>query len=531
MSKSKSVNTSSAQGSDIFISYVEEDARIVLQLAEGLEAAGYTTWYYERDSLPGPSYLLQIIQAIEQSQAFLLVISPDSLGSHQVTREIERAHEIGKPFVPVLFNITHVDFQQRQLLWNQALGTATSISIQPEDIGVTLPRIVAGLKALGIQPSEPLLLSELQQDVNIPDGIADSSQGAQILISREEAFPQGVNPYLNRVMIRNIAHFFGRKGEINNIYTRLGAAQPQSIAIVGDRRVGKSSLLYFISHPSNRARYLPNPERFAFVFLDFQMRRNITISDFFERLFEQLKQETKDSIQMPTTADYDGLIEVVEELKSRGLKLVLLLDEFERVTYNPEFDAEFYAFLRALANSYNVAYVTSSGKPLQELCHSKQIADSPFFNVFTPCRLGPFLPEETLALISEPSEAAGIPLAPYAEKIIEMSGHLPFFVQIACSAFFEHLQRDERLTDEAMSDVYDRFFEEAIPHFEYFWQNFTQSEQQRCVKLAEDLPIERSEQRRIRNLVQRGYVCQRGEEYRLFSSGFKEYVIMISEEM
>jgi hypothetical protein len=40
---------------DIFISHVEEDSAVALQIAHGLEAVGYTTWYYERDSVPGLS--------------------------------------------------------------------------------------------------------------------------------------------------------------------------------------------------------------------------------------------------------------------------------------------------------------------------------------------------------------------------------------------------------------------------------------------------------------------------------------------
>ncbi len=37
---------------DIFISHVEEDQAIAVELAQGLEANGYSTWYFERDGLP-----------------------------------------------------------------------------------------------------------------------------------------------------------------------------------------------------------------------------------------------------------------------------------------------------------------------------------------------------------------------------------------------------------------------------------------------------------------------------------------------
>ena len=77
---------------DVFISHIEEDADLVLQLAAALENVGYSTWYHERDGVPGVSYLVQTSQAIEECRAFLLVISKESLASHQVTKEVVRAH-------------------------------------------------------------------------------------------------------------------------------------------------------------------------------------------------------------------------------------------------------------------------------------------------------------------------------------------------------------------------------------------------------------------------------------------------------
>ncbi|MEX1257777.1 MAG: toll/interleukin-1 receptor domain-containing protein [Gemmatimonadota bacterium] len=60
---------------DIFISHVEEDFPVVQELAQGLEAAGYSTWYYERDSGAGPSCLLQTRDAIMSAQAVLLLVA------------------------------------------------------------------------------------------------------------------------------------------------------------------------------------------------------------------------------------------------------------------------------------------------------------------------------------------------------------------------------------------------------------------------------------------------------------------------
>ncbi|HSE99153.1 MAG TPA: ATP-binding protein, partial [Blastocatellia bacterium] len=57
------------------------------------------------------------------------------------------------------------------------------------------------------------------------------------------------NPYLNRVAIKDPRQFFGRSREVSKIFSRIGASRPQSISVVGERRIGKSSLLYYINHP------------------------------------------------------------------------------------------------------------------------------------------------------------------------------------------------------------------------------------------------------------------------------------------
>ncbi len=57
--------------------------------------------------------------------------------------------------------------------------------------------------------------------------------------------PQVPNPYTHRAMLPGDSPmFYGRESEISKIINRLAAERPQSCAVVGDRRIGKSSLLH-----------------------------------------------------------------------------------------------------------------------------------------------------------------------------------------------------------------------------------------------------------------------------------------------
>jgi class 3 adenylate cyclase/tetratricopeptide (TPR) repeat protein len=138
--------------SHIFISHVEEDADLAREIADSLESAGYNTWYYERDTVPGASYLIQVTQAIDQCQAVVLLVSSNSISSSQVTREVVHAFEKDKRFFPVLHGISHTEFQERQPEWRHALGSSASISIGPEGAPACTSRLVNGLMTLDIHP-------------------------------------------------------------------------------------------------------------------------------------------------------------------------------------------------------------------------------------------------------------------------------------------------------------------------------------------------------------------------------------------
>lgn len=57
----------------VFISHSEKDLGTVNEIIRRLEQAGYRTWCFERDVLPGSSYLVQIHDAVDQCDAVVQV--------------------------------------------------------------------------------------------------------------------------------------------------------------------------------------------------------------------------------------------------------------------------------------------------------------------------------------------------------------------------------------------------------------------------------------------------------------------------
>jgi hypothetical protein len=135
----------------VFISYVQEDGAVAYEIASGLETQGYSSWYYERDCPAGADYFEETHKAISDCEAMVIVISPRSLPSDQITREIVRAVESSKATFPLLLEVTHDDYAHRRPGWHQAMAAANATRIPPERVATVVPSLVAGLGAKGIQ--------------------------------------------------------------------------------------------------------------------------------------------------------------------------------------------------------------------------------------------------------------------------------------------------------------------------------------------------------------------------------------------
>jgi class 3 adenylate cyclase len=300
--------------------------------------------------------------------------------------------------------------------------------------------------------------------------------------AKEQGEPkQKGNPYLNRVMIPHPSMFFGRNAVVKRVGSRICAQRPQSISIVGERRIGKSSLLNYLYNPRTRLKVMEEAERYICLFIDFQQLRTIEEGQFLQLIYGELKKTLKDQIELELSPDNEGMRLLCEQVTQADYKLVMLFDEFESVTKNERIGAQFYSFLRSLANNFSVAFITASGRNLKDMCVSHEISDSPFFNVFSVQHLGLFRRSAAETLISEPSAAAGIALEPVSSQILACGGLYPFFLQMACSAWFEFLESENLQAEEFRGgktprEVLGIFREEAEPHFEYVLETLPKEE-------------------------------------------------------
>lgn len=139
----------------LFISHVEEDKSLAVEICDALEQRGFTAWYFERDSVPGPPYLKQVVKAIAECEGVVLIVSPISIDSHQVDAEVYRAFETKKRFVPVLRDLSHDEFEEHKPDWTMAMRAATSIQVPRSGLAPILDQLERGVKMLGVSPAAP----------------------------------------------------------------------------------------------------------------------------------------------------------------------------------------------------------------------------------------------------------------------------------------------------------------------------------------------------------------------------------------
>lgn len=275
------------------------------------------------------------------------------------------------------------------------------------------------------------------------------------------------NPFFYGGPITDPQKFFGRKRELRAIFSRLSTAPPQSISVVGERRIGRTSLLYHLTQVYPQR--LPNAERYLFVYVDLQSAKCHTRAGLLTAILEGVLSQGRLSLGTQKEGWFYGLRkresenwtvnlvafeEVLGQLSAHGYRPVVCLDEFENLTARPqEFDDVFFDSWRSVAQFGHIAFVTTSQVPLELLSRSGKLT-SPFFNIFAKVPLGELEPDEARELITQPSDR------PFTEEEVKLALRLagchPFHLQIVCSIIYEEKAKgrvDKRVVREAYREA------------------------------------------------------------------------------
>ena len=337
------------------------------------------------------------------------------------------------------------------------------------------------------------------------------------------------NPFFNRQRITDPTYFCGREREVEALYSALATRQSRSI--VGERKLGKSSLLTHLACPSSLRAHGFDPDRHLFIYVDLEGMANIRREEFWPELLDRLElalpldqtalQKMVQAAASQAEVRFTQVRRLLRRIERAGLTVVMMLDEFESLAANADFGPGFYGELRSLAGELGVVYLTASKRSLYDLTfqHADTLS-SPFFNIFSEEVLGLLPLGEAAVLLRELSALPdGNPFtAEQIEFLIDLAGPHPFFLQVAGSYLFS--AREEGLAEDHVPEqVIQRFKMEAEDHFRYWWDQLTEREQAALLYLDTADPVT------LRTLREKALIRRRSDSHwQAFSRAFAEFL-------
>ena len=284
-----------------------------------------------------------------------------------------------------------------------------------------------------------------------------------------DAVNRGYNPYVSGEPVRRDTMFFGRQELLQRIVDTL---HNNSIMIHGERRIGKTTLLYQLG---NALREIDDPDFwFLPIYVDLEGTAEVeffhylmeeiatgvlSISVDNERIQATLKLLRYHDRQADAYSDRDfnhdlrRLIAVLQEYVAtnhpgRHLRIILLMDEMDVMS---QYD---HLVQQQLRRIFMRDFAATLGAVVAGIQISKDWdrVESPWFNLFNEIALRPFGREDALALLVEPVRDIYRYDPAVLEFIIDNSDGRPFRIQQYALESVNHMlaARRRRIT---MDDV------------------------------------------------------------------------------
>jgi formylglycine-generating enzyme required for sulfatase activity len=143
---------------DLFISHSSADAETAQALVTDFENRNISCWMAPRDIPMGSSYHEEIVQAIENSRAMLLLFSNAANKSEHVLREVELAAQGKKPILPLRIDVSEPAGGLKYMLANKqwverkALGNRLVDTIEQLLAGARPPRAAEKIERPAPEP-------------------------------------------------------------------------------------------------------------------------------------------------------------------------------------------------------------------------------------------------------------------------------------------------------------------------------------------------------------------------------------------
>jgi DNA-binding winged helix-turn-helix (wHTH) protein len=271
------------------------------------------------------------------------------------------------------------------------------------------------------------------------------------------------NPYSSSMPVTNPAQYYGRRNDLLRVAVSIRNWEP--FAITGEPRIGKSSFLYYLTHPDGARKraefldYIGNPAAYLFVLIELQLLPVRNAQGFWRYLFDRLVEEAGKAESLTAeyhlgqeagSDDYQIQMSFEHYLKQLERKVIFLFDDFDILIRDFErsevrqITDKLRTLKAALPFKSKLNYVIVSTDPLVQLFEDKGIAGglSPLSNIINSAPPLGLLEEDAVhELLQEPLQQSPANIPHFSEEDItfinKLSGRYPDFLKISCFHLLE----------------------------------------------------------------------------------------------
>lgn len=279
------------------------------------------------------------------------------------------------------------------------------------------------------------------------------------------------NPYIAGNPIRNREMFFGREDEFRFIARALEDGRKTALIVLfGERRCGKSSILYQILNGCLGQAFLP-------VFVDMQIMAGVAgEAVFFSRIMADACKQLNGAglfaeryTSLPLEAATDSTFrEFLQELRRRfpARAPLLLIDEYEILEAKIKegsLPRRLLAFFAGLLETDLVSFVFTGSKSLEARDH--MLWGEELFRKATARKISFLTKDDTMRLITQPLQDR-VTFDPHVTaQIYMLTAGQPFYTQLICQNLVYHLNEAKKgeVTEHDVQAVVDSILENP-PH-------------------------------------------------------------------
>jgi hypothetical protein len=325
------------------------------------------------------------------------------------------------------------------------------------------------------------------------------------------------NPYI--VLGTDQMALLAREKQRDTLTKNLKKPTPDHVSVVGPRYFGTTVLL---KHLANHIRE-NNHSPWVVLYWDLKHGTPQTDSEFKLQFANKLKDALKSAGR--TEAGYvdnasiedvnDQLMVVFEELDQADMKVLAIMDHFDRVLASPEVTRNLWDYLRSLADYPSLRFVTGSRQPLREICRTEESRTSDFWEIFlpNPVQLTPFQVHDLDALLLPFSVRAIQFDQSSRSELINWAGGVPILVTVLLRELWEEVSDNSTVSKPSVDEVAQKAERDYNQILAEIWDDCDLRQQRLLIGLAANyrgIEVGQVPRAELPALAKRGLVTREG---------------------